>query len=172
MLEVNNLGFKEETLQIINYMSDSFLELSEKEGDKTLLSEWINDNISSVEGNFFKGWTDREKYLYSLGTVSAMLSKEFEKHLKEAEYVKQLERLVIFLADIYTKTTKITENELIENKNDIHCKIPLIQGLKNQLAINKIASLKETLNDEDDNVKYNLNLDSIVKSMKERVELK
>lgn len=88
--------------------------------------------------------------------------------MEDKEYIKRLEHLVIFLADIYDETSKVAEKELFENKNDLYCKIPLIQGLRNQLAISKIASLKDSLKDSEGNIRYDFKLDSIVANMEDK----
>lgn len=88
--------------------------------------------------------------------------------MDEKEYIQRLEHLVIFLSNIYNQTTKITERELIENNNDIHLKIPLIEGTFNKIAINRIASFSESLKDENGNVKYKFLLDSIIANMEDK----
>lgn len=88
--------------------------------------------------------------------------------MEDKEYIKRLEQLVIFLADIYNETSKVAEKELIENKNDLYCKIPLIQGLRNQLAISKIASFKDSLKDSEGNIRYEFELDSIIANMEDK----
>lgn len=88
--------------------------------------------------------------------------------MEEKEYIKRLEQLVIFLADIYDETSKAAEKELIENNNDLYCKIPLIQGLRNQLAISKIASFKDYFKDSEGNIRYNFKLDAIIANMEDK----
>lgn len=88
--------------------------------------------------------------------------------MDDKEYIEQLENLVIFLADIYTTTSRTLEKELFEKKSDAYLRIPTIQGLRSQLAIKEIASFNESLKDDNGNVKYQFRLDSILSNMKEK----
>ena len=86
--------------------------------------------------------------------------------MEDKEYIKNLEQLVILLCDIYDETAMIAEKELVENNNDLYRKLPLIQGVRNQLAINNIAALKESLKDSRGYIRYEFNLDSTLNKMK------
>lgn len=119
---------------------------------------------------------DCKKELKNININEKVLRKEDSEYVKQLErlcigdneYINQLEQLVIFLADTYDETSRAAEKELIENNNDLYCKIPLIQGLKNQLDISKIASFKDCFKDSNGNIRYDFDLKSIVSNLKEK----
>lgn len=71
--------------------------------------------------------------------------------MTDKEYTAELEKIIIFLCDVYTKgqdsmACQTDESGKVNDKwADIYMSFPTIQGSSNRIAVSKIGSLRNNL---------------------------
>ena len=76
--DVSKMGFEKGTLEFIDNVKVMFNEIAKREGTNEDFNVWMKNNIQEIESDdILIGLTDRETYLYALGTVSGVISETY-----------------------------------------------------------------------------------------------
>ncbi|MBZ9608656.1 hypothetical protein G9F73_012640 [Clostridium estertheticum] len=74
---IEELGFDEKMMELINNVEKSFNILAKEEKSEFTMLEWITENMDGIKE--IENLTDREKFIFSFGILSESLEATFNQ---------------------------------------------------------------------------------------------